>query len=253
MGFFDDERHSVGALSARLATDAYQMHELFSQPIRTLCSTLSIVIISMVFAFKASWMLTLIILVLIPLMGVAQYYEVAALTGFGQKTQKAYEQSGKVAAEAIAHVRTVAALTKEQMFEDKYDGKGLVEHWLNGDAYMSSRRREEILTTQSPAPIVHVYRCHKATTQVHPSQGLLCIVWLCHVTGYRVLGVRYWILCSLPSRKSGQDAMGCHVRSHVLCHLYGHGSRSNGRSNVRKTRTVFEGSIVASHSLFRLC
>ncbi|KAK3823507.1 MAG: P-loop containing nucleoside triphosphate hydrolase protein [Benniella sp.] len=123
MGFFDDERHSVGALSARLATDAYQMHELFSQPIRTLCSTLSIVIISMVFAFKANWMLTLIILVLIPLMGVAQYYEVAALTGFGQKTQKAYEQSGKVAAEAIAHIRTVAALTKEQMFEDKYDGK----------------------------------------------------------------------------------------------------------------------------------
>ncbi|KAF9585320.1 Multidrug resistance protein 1 [Lunasporangiospora selenospora] len=121
MGFFDDERHTVGALSARLATDAYQMHELVSQLLKTLCSTIAIIIIGLVFAFIANWRLTLIILALIPLLGLAQYYEVAALTGFGRKTQKAYEESGRVAGEAIANIRTVAALAKESLFEDKYE------------------------------------------------------------------------------------------------------------------------------------
>ncbi|CAO3565927.1 unnamed protein product [Mortierella alpina] len=121
MGFFDEERHSTGALSSRLARDAYQMHELVSQLLKTACSTLAIIIIGLVFAFTANWILTFIILALIPLLGMAQYYEVAALTGFGQKTQKAYEQSGKVAAEAIANIRTVAALAKEANFEGKYE------------------------------------------------------------------------------------------------------------------------------------
>ncbi|GJJ74770.1 ATP-binding cassette, subfamily B (MDR/TAP), member 1 [Entomortierella parvispora] len=121
MGFFDQEEHSTGALSSRLATDAYQMHELVSQLLKTMCSVLAIVVIGMIFAFSANWILTLIILALIPLIGLAQYYEVAALTGFGLKTQKAYEASGRVASEAIANIRTVAALAKESTFESKYE------------------------------------------------------------------------------------------------------------------------------------
>ncbi|KAG0030198.1 Multidrug resistance protein 1 [Podila clonocystis] len=121
MGFFDKEENSTGALSSRLATDAFQMHELVSQLLKTACSTLAILIIGLVFAFTANWILTLIILALIPVLGIAQYYEIAALTGFGAKTQKAYEQSGRVAGEAIANLRTVAALAKESVFEAKYE------------------------------------------------------------------------------------------------------------------------------------
>ncbi|KAG0371367.1 Multidrug resistance protein 1 [Gamsiella multidivaricata] len=121
MGFFDDERHSTGALSSRLATDAFQMHELVSQMLKTVCSTLAIIVIGLVFAFTANWILTFIILALIPILGLAQYYEIVALTGFGQKTQKAYEQSGRVAGEAIANIRTVAALAKESVFEERYE------------------------------------------------------------------------------------------------------------------------------------
>ncbi|KAI8357632.1 multidrug resistance protein 3 [Mortierella sp. GBAus27b] len=121
MGFFDEERHSIGALSSRLSLDAYVMHELFSQPVKIVCSTIAISVLSLVFAFVANWTLTLIILLLIPIMAVAQYFEMAALTGFGAKTQKAYEQSGKVAGEAIANIKTIAALAKEEMFELKYD------------------------------------------------------------------------------------------------------------------------------------
>ncbi|KAF8985644.1 hypothetical protein BGZ52_010321, partial [Haplosporangium bisporale] len=106
MGFFDREENSTGALSSRLATDAYQMHELVSQLLKTACSTIAILVIGLVFAFTANWILTFIILALIPVLGLAQYYEIAALTGFGAKAQKAYEKSGRVAGEAIANIRT---------------------------------------------------------------------------------------------------------------------------------------------------
>ncbi|KAF9570080.1 Multidrug resistance protein 1 [Mortierella alpina] len=121
MAFFDQESHSTGALSSRLATDAYQMHEFVSQLLKTAFSVLAIFIIGLSFAFSASWRLTLIVLALIPLMGLAQYYEVAALTGFGAKTQKAYEASGHVASEAIANIRTVAVLAKESTFAANYE------------------------------------------------------------------------------------------------------------------------------------
>ncbi|KAF9151478.1 Multidrug resistance protein 1 [Linnemannia schmuckeri] len=44
----------------------------------------------------------------------------ASLTGFGSKTRKAYEKSGQVAGEAIANIRTVVSLAKEDVFEARY-------------------------------------------------------------------------------------------------------------------------------------
>ncbi|KAF9208235.1 ATP-binding cassette, sub-B (MDR TAP), member 4 [Podila verticillata] len=45
MGFFDKEEHSTGALSSRLAIDAYQMHELISQILRLSFHTIATVIL----------------------------------------------------------------------------------------------------------------------------------------------------------------------------------------------------------------
>ncbi|KAF9996481.1 ATP-binding cassette, sub-B (MDR TAP), member 4 [Modicella reniformis] len=64
--------------------------------------------------------MTLIILASIPVIGLGQYLELASLTGFGEKTRKAYESSGQVAGEAIANIRTVVSLAKEETFEARY-------------------------------------------------------------------------------------------------------------------------------------
>ncbi|KAF9367374.1 ATP-binding cassette sub- B member 5, partial [Podila verticillata] len=57
----------------------------------------------------------------VPVIGLGQYLEIAALTGFGEKTRKAYEHSGQVAGEAIANIRTVVSLAKEDRFEQRYE------------------------------------------------------------------------------------------------------------------------------------
>ncbi|KAG0039220.1 Multidrug resistance protein 1 [Podila clonocystis] len=120
MGFFDREENSTGALSSRLATDAYQMHELVSQIMKLAFQTIVTVGLGLGFAFAKSWSLTLVILALIPLLAASQYFAIGTMTGFSTKTKKAYEQSGRVANEAIANIRTVVALAKESDFEQRY-------------------------------------------------------------------------------------------------------------------------------------
>ncbi|KAF9143632.1 Multidrug resistance protein 1 [Linnemannia schmuckeri] len=120
MGFFDKEENNTGALTSRLATDAYQMHELVSQIMKLAFQTIATVALGLGYAFSESWRLTLVILALIPLLAASQYFAIAALTGFSNKTKKAYEQSGRVANEAITNIRTVVTLAKESSFEDKY-------------------------------------------------------------------------------------------------------------------------------------
>ncbi|KAG0314917.1 Multidrug resistance protein 1 [Dissophora globulifera] len=120
MGFFDREENNTGALSSRLATDAYQMHDLVSQIMKLVLQTIVTVTLSLGFAFSSNWRLTLVILALIPLLAASQYFAMGMLQGFSTKTKKAYEQSGRVANESIANIRTVVGLAKEATFESRY-------------------------------------------------------------------------------------------------------------------------------------
>jgi len=120
MGFFDKEENSTGALAARLATDAYQMHELVSQIMKLSFQTIVTVGVSLGLAFSKSWCLTLVILALIPFLAASQYFAIGTMTGFSAKTKKAYEMSGRIASEAISNIRTVVVLGKETKFEDRY-------------------------------------------------------------------------------------------------------------------------------------
>ncbi|KAG0004301.1 Multidrug resistance protein 1 [Entomortierella chlamydospora] len=128
MGFFDREENNTGALTSRLATDAYQMHNLVSQILKLGFQSLSTVAIGLGLAFSRSWRLTLVVLALIPFLAASQYFALGTLAGFSNKTKKAYEQSGRVANEAISNIRTVVALAKESKFESRYAQVTLEPH-----------------------------------------------------------------------------------------------------------------------------
>ncbi|KAG0292687.1 Multidrug resistance protein 1 [Linnemannia gamsii] len=120
MAFFDLPENSTGALASRLATDSQEMFDMVSQVVLTTVAALATITLGLSFAFRASWQMALIILAAVPVIGLGEYLEVAALTGFGGKTRKAYEKSGQVAGEAIANIRTVVSLAKEDVFEARY-------------------------------------------------------------------------------------------------------------------------------------
>ncbi|KAF9021423.1 ATP-binding cassette, sub-B (MDR TAP), member 4 [Haplosporangium bisporale] len=140
MAFFDCPKSSTGALASRLATDSQQMFDMVSQVILNTLSSLATMGVGLGFAFSATWQMTLIILVAVFIIGV----------GFDEKTRKSYEKSGQVAGEAIANIRTVASLAKEDNFEACYLG-------------------------------------YAGTSQVCPQQGPLCVLWFRHVPGRHLL------------------------------------------------------------------
>ncbi|KAI9344643.1 multidrug resistance transporter-like protein [Obelidium mucronatum] len=120
VGFYDEPGHGLGALTARLAVDASKVGELVSKVWADLAQMFVTALCGFTIAFYYSWQLTLIILLVTPFMVVSSYYESRLRRGFEDSTKTAYEESGDIAAEAFKEIRTVAALTREKYFENKY-------------------------------------------------------------------------------------------------------------------------------------
>ncbi|KAI8331210.1 P-loop containing nucleoside triphosphate hydrolase protein [Chlamydoabsidia padenii] len=120
IGFFDDEEHTTGALTSKLAIDAKNVNELVTKTWGDVTQIIVTAITGLVIAFTHSWILTLIILCMAPFIMFATAYESKIHRGFEDKTKKANEQSGEVAGEAIKEIRTVAALHRQQHFEDRF-------------------------------------------------------------------------------------------------------------------------------------
>ncbi|KAJ3124102.1 Multidrug resistance protein 1 [Physocladia obscura] len=120
VGYFDDDSHSLGALTSRLAIDASKVGDLVTKVWADLVQIVVLAICGLTIGFVYSWQLTLILLLATPFIIVSTYYESRVRKGFEDSTKTAYEESGTIAAEAFKEIRTVAALTREKYFEDKY-------------------------------------------------------------------------------------------------------------------------------------
>ncbi|KAJ3095022.1 ATP-binding cassette, sub-B (MDR TAP), member 4, partial [Phlyctochytrium bullatum] len=120
IGFFDMEKHSTGALTARLAEDANQIQGLTGRLMGTIVQTLVTMLTGLIIAFVNGWALTLVVLAAVPFIGIAGAMQIKAMTGFGAKTKEAYNAASEIANEAIDTIRTVATLGKEKRFLDTY-------------------------------------------------------------------------------------------------------------------------------------
>ncbi|KAJ3053457.1 Multidrug resistance protein 1 [Rhizophlyctis rosea] len=126
VGFFDEEGHSLGALTSRLATDAAAVCDMVTKTWGDIVQLFVTAIAGLTIGFVHAWHLTLIVLTMLPFMALASWYESKIHRGFEDKTKKAYEISGEVAAEAIKNIRTVASLAQEGYFETRF--AAAIEH-----------------------------------------------------------------------------------------------------------------------------
>jgi ABC-type bacteriocin/lantibiotic exporter with double-glycine peptidase domain len=72
--------------------------------------------------------MTLVVLATIPVIGIAGFIQMKALTGFGAKTREAYASAGQTAVEAVENVRTIMVLSKEAYFFSEYRKKTETPH-----------------------------------------------------------------------------------------------------------------------------
>lgn len=134
-GWFDNEEHSSGALSARLTGDAgnlqsvckalhfisfqncsqfkrqFCMFQVIGFPLGVILQSISTFVIGIVVAFHYSYKLSLVCLAAVPLSLLTVLIEAKHMSKTAIVEKESTEMGTKIATEAITNIRTVASLS----------------------------------------------------------------------------------------------------------------------------------------------
>ncbi|XP_021745208.1 ABC transporter B family member 11-like [Chenopodium quinoa] len=123
IGWFDEAENSSGAIGARLSADAATVRSLVGDALGLLVQNISSALTGLLIAFLSNWILSLIVLFLIPLIGLSGYLQVKFMQGFSADAKKKYEEASQVANDAVGSIRTVASFCAEEKIIRLYEKK----------------------------------------------------------------------------------------------------------------------------------
>ncbi|KAL4643335.1 hypothetical protein ACB092_02G084900 [Castanea dentata] len=95
VSWFDEAKHSSGALGARLSADAASMRGVVGDALALLVQNIATAIGGLVIAFTTNWQLALIILVLLPFLGARVYAQIKAMQRSNADAKKMMELYNK--------------------------------------------------------------------------------------------------------------------------------------------------------------
>ena len=121
ISFYDHEDHSVGALTARLATDPLQLQQLLGMNMAFVVISFFNVVGCLIISFLFGWKLTAVTaLTSIPIIMISAFFRVRYERQFEVMANKVFSESAKFATESIGAFRTVSSLTLENAICDRY-------------------------------------------------------------------------------------------------------------------------------------
>ncbi|CAM6102265.1 unnamed protein product [Calypogeia fissa] len=120
LGWFDEEDNNSSQVAGRLASDASNVRVAIGDTISVLLQNFSLLVLSLVLAFTTEWKMAVVAIGLVPAVSLGFLAESWALHGFAADKAKAYIRATQVAGEAVANIRTLAALNAEDKIQALY-------------------------------------------------------------------------------------------------------------------------------------
>ncbi|XP_071479162.1 ATP-dependent translocase ABCB1-like [Diadema antillarum] len=146
VAYFDQPSHSTGALATRLSADASNVKGATGARLSIVVQSLVTMTAALAIGFIFGWKLALLILACLPVLAFTGGLQMKILQGSQTRDAALIEESGKIAAEAIENVRTVAALSLEDRMIKNYDEQlqrpykqGKINSQMNGLGFAVSQ------------------------------------------------------------------------------------------------------------------
>ncbi|XP_037542359.1 bile salt export pump [Nematolebias whitei] len=124
IGWFDC--NSVGELNTRISDDINKINNAIADQVSIFIERLSTFAFGFMVGFIGGWKLTLVVIAVSPLIGIAAGLMATAVARLTGRELKAYAKAGAVADEVLSAIRTVAAFGGEEKEVERYD-RNLVE------------------------------------------------------------------------------------------------------------------------------
>lgn len=113
VAFFDLPQHSTGRLTSRLAADAALVKATVGERIGILLQTVGSLVAGIIIAFIATWKLAFILVAVSPLLVFGALIQSRVQRVGAGERDKALADSGNIAVEALANIRTVTAFNMQ--------------------------------------------------------------------------------------------------------------------------------------------
>ncbi|KAK5613821.1 hypothetical protein CRENBAI_015701 [Crenichthys baileyi] len=124
IGWFDC--NSVGELNTRISDDINKINNAIADQVSIFIERLSTFVFGFMVGFIGGWKLTLVVIAVSPLIGIAAGLMAMAVSRLTGRELIAYAKAGAVADEVLSSIRTVAAFGGEEKEAERYD-KNLIE------------------------------------------------------------------------------------------------------------------------------
>ncbi|XP_070694481.1 bile salt export pump [Pempheris klunzingeri] len=124
IGWFDC--NSVGELNTRISDDVNKINNAIADQVSIFIERISTFVFGFMVGFIGGWKLTLVVIAVSPLIGIAAGLMAMAVAKLTGRELKAYAKAGAVADEVLTSIRTVAAFGGEDKEAERYD-ENLVE------------------------------------------------------------------------------------------------------------------------------
>ncbi|KAL5632549.1 hypothetical protein ACGC1H_005482 [Rhizoctonia solani] len=120
IGWFDEDKHSTGALTSTLSDNPQKVSGLAGVTLGAIVQSIACLIGGSVIGLAYGWKLALVAIACIPLVVSAGYIRLRVVVLKDQSNKEEHEASAQVACEAAGAIKTVASLTREQDCCDIY-------------------------------------------------------------------------------------------------------------------------------------